>query len=106
MCIELMLDHEKMATNLTVNGHHEINTNIQKCYGLRNDSLSSTEFVDIVSELGLQVRSLVLVDDVYLCQLVKHLLHGRQLLLSFGLVLCGTQLTHSHTHLASIVAVV
>jgi len=65
-----------------------------------------SEFLDVVSKLRLQVGSLVLVDELGLCEFVEHLLHDRILLLSFGLVGRSAELADCRTHSLTIVAVV
>ena len=54
----------------------------------------------------LDVRSLVLVDDVRLSELVEHLLHFGKKFYSSSLVSRGAELTHCVTHRLGIVAIV
>jgi len=65
-----------------------------------------SELLDMTSQLGLQVGSLVLVDDVHLSQLVQHLLDSGVLLLGLSLVGGSTQCAHSSAHSLCIVTVV
>ena len=73
---------------------------------MQSDDTVSRQLLDVASELRLEVRSLVLVDDVALGELVKHLLDEWELLLGIGLVCSSTETTHSDTHVASVVAIV
>ena len=68
--------------------------------------LGSTKLLDVACKLRLEVRSLVLVNDVHLCKLVEHLLYGGVHRLGLSLVCCCTQFTHSSAHSLCIVAVV
>ena len=65
-----------------------------------------SQFLDMASQLRLEVASLILVDDIGLCKLVEHLLHGRILFFSFGLFSSSTELAHGSAHSLGIVAVV
>ena len=60
----------------------------------------------MTSQLALQVRGLVLVDDVNLGQLVQSLLNAGVHLDSCCLVCCGTQLAYSITHGLGVISVV
>ena len=64
------------------------------------------ELMDVAGQLGLQVGSLVLVDDVCLSQFVQHLLDDGILLFSLGLVGSSTKLADGCTHVLCVVAVV
>ena len=68
-----------------------------------SDSLHS---VDLLHQLGLEVGSLVLVDDIGLSQLVKHLLHRRIQLHSLFLVGHSAQLANCIAHGLAIITVV
>ena len=64
------------------------------------------ERVDVQCDRRLDVRCLVLVDDVALCELVEHLLHFRQHLCCFCLVCCSAEFAHCVTHCLCVVLVV
>ena len=65
-----------------------------------------SELLDMTSQLGLEVGSLVLVNDVHLSQLIQHLLDSGVLLLGLSLVGSSTQCAYSSAHSLSIVTVV
>ena len=64
------------------------------------------ELLDVECQLGLQVGSLVLVNDVDLCELVERLLNAGVHLCCDGLVGRGTKLAHCITHGLGVIAVV
>ena len=64
------------------------------------------ELIDVYSQTGFQIGGFVGVDDMYLGQLVKHLLNGRIQLYSFVLVGGSTELAHGVAHSLCIVLVV
>ena len=56
------------------------------------------QFADMTTQTRLQVGSLVLVDNVGLCQFVQHLLNAGVKLDSLFLVSHSTQFAHCYTH--------
>ena len=72
----------------------------------RDLSAVSGELAHMEHDARLDVRSLVLVDDVRLCELVEHLLHFGEKFYGSCLVGRGAELAHGVTHRLSIVAIV
>ena len=72
----------------------------------RDLSTVSGELGHMAHDARLDVRSLVLVDDVRLSELVEHLLHFGEKLYGSCLVGRGAELAHGVTHRLSIVAIV
>ena len=68
--------------------------------------MDSAELLDVTGELRLEIRSLILVNEVCLCQFVQHLLHSGELLFCLGLFGGSTELANCCTHCLSVVAVV
>ena len=69
-------------------------------------SAVSGELAHMEHDARLDVRSLVLVNDVRLSELVEHLLHFGKKFYSSSLVSRGAELTHCVTHRLGIVAIV
>ena len=77
-----------------------------KPQGGMNALCGLSELLDITCELGFQVRSLILVNEVCLGELVEHLLHSGELLLGLSLLGSSTELADSCTHSLCVVAIV
>ena len=74
-------------------------------FGIRG-SKDLRHAVDLAREAGLQVGSLVAVDDICLGQFVEHFLHGGIELRSFFLIGHGTQFAHGVAHCLGVILVV
>ena len=71
----------------------------------RDLSAESGELAHMEHDARLDVRSLVLVDDVRLSELVEHLLHFGEKFYGSCLVSRGAELAHGVTHRLSIVLI-
>ena len=65
-----------------------------------------SQLLDVTSQLRLQVCSLILMNNVYLGELVQSLLNTWEQLDSCSLVFCSTQFAYSITHGLSVIPVV
>ena len=70
------------------------------------DDSASSQFTDVLGQLGLQVCCFVSVDKMAHCQLVQYFLYARIHCYSFCLVCSCTKFSYSITHGLGIISVV